>query len=94
MSEHRMIPPGWNKRVDHGFRMPGPGRVHTLHYPDGSIRVEHTCKAIGEAQLVTAPALRLDGGHVVQQEDPLTITPSILCPDCGLHGFIISGKWI
>jgi hypothetical protein len=29
----------------------------------------------------------------VTQLDPVTITPSILCPDCGLHGFVTDGTW-
>lgn len=27
-------------------------------------------------------------------DDPLTITPSILCRTCGLHGFITKGRWV
>lgn len=26
--------------------------------------------------------------------DPLTLSPSILCRGCGLHGFIREGKWV
>jgi hypothetical protein len=26
--------------------------------------------------------------------DPLTISPSLLCLDCGAHGFIKEGRWI
>lgn len=26
-------------------------------------------------------------------EDPLTLSPSILCRDCGSHGYIEGGKW-
>lgn len=25
---------------------------------------------------------------------PLTISPSILCRSCGLHGFITDGRWV
>jgi hypothetical protein len=28
------------------------------------------------------------------QEDPLTLSPSILCKRCGLHGFIRAGRWV
>jgi hypothetical protein len=28
------------------------------------------------------------------REEPLTISPSILCRACGLHGYIREGKWI
>ena len=30
----------------------------------------------------------------IVQEEPLTVTPSILCKECGLHGFITDGKWV
>lgn len=29
----------------------------------------------------------------VESEDPLTLSPSILCKICGDHGFIKEGKW-
>ncbi|HWP59555.1 MAG TPA: DUF6527 family protein [Candidatus Acidoferrales bacterium] len=30
----------------------------------------------------------------VESWDPLTISPSVLCTDCGDHGFIREGKWV
>lgn len=30
----------------------------------------------------------------VVQDEPLTLTPSILCPVCGDHGFVTNGRWI
>lgn len=30
---------------------------------------------------------------VVEQLEPLTLSPSILC-DCGFHGFIRDGRWV
>lgn len=32
-------------------------------------------------------------GWTVQQPAPLTVTPSIKCQECGLHGFITDGVW-
>lgn len=32
-------------------------------------------------------------GWTVQQREPLTVTPSILCRGCGLHGYITAGEW-
>jgi hypothetical protein len=29
----------------------------------------------------------------VEQEEPLTVFPSIKCRRCGLHGWIRNGKW-
>lgn len=30
----------------------------------------------------------------VEQEDPLTLSPSLLCRVCGHHGWIRSGRWV
>lgn len=30
----------------------------------------------------------------VVQEDPLTLTPSLLCRQCGDHGYIREGRWV
>lgn len=30
----------------------------------------------------------------VLQREPLTMVPSILCSDCGCHGFITNGEWV
>ena len=37
--------------------------------------------------------LRASGWTVVTKE-PLTVSPSILCGQCGLHGFWREGKWV
>ena len=31
---------------------------------------------------------------VVEQEEPLTLSPSVLCRTCGNHGFVRDGKWV
>ena len=83
--------PGWIARDDHGFG------VSTLRYLDGTIRVEHLCfRPRDGASLLIAPTLSdvgKAGGHQVLVTYPLTISPSILCGDCGLHGFITDGEW-
>lgn len=30
----------------------------------------------------------------VEQWEPLTLSPSILCTECGCHGYIREGRWI
>jgi hypothetical protein len=35
-----------------------------------------------------------DNGWQVQQVEPLTVTPSILCGRCQTHGFITNGAWV
>ena|GEM_PF-2535157 len=32
--------------------------------------------------------------HELVSEDPLTISPSLLCPTCQHHGFIREGRWV
>jgi len=37
-------------------------------------------------------AIDLGDGHRVN-DDGTTVTPSILCSDCGTHGFLTDGEW-
>lgn len=30
----------------------------------------------------------------IESEDPITLSPSILCRACGDHGFVRDGKWV
>lgn len=30
----------------------------------------------------------------IDSEDPLTLSPSVLCTTCGHHGFIRDGRWV
>ena len=30
----------------------------------------------------------------VESDDPLTLSPSLLCSACGDHGFVRNGKWV
>ena len=75
----------------------GDNDIQAAFYPDGSIGIRHICdRSIrprdGRVGII---APRLDPlGHVVISEQPLTITPSVGCSDCGLHGFITNGEWM
>lgn len=33
-------------------------------------------------------------GWVVEQVEPLTVSPSILCMSCNTHGFWREGRWV
>lgn len=33
-------------------------------------------------------------GWQVESWEPLTLSPSLLCRSCGLHGFIREGRWV
>jgi hypothetical protein len=88
-----LTPDGWD-------RLDEMGAVAALHYSDGTIRIRHHCDRSQMADdgrssspVVCAPALRLGNGHEVISLAPLTISPSVLCRDCGLHGFIRNGAW-
>lgn len=37
--------------------------------------------------------LKGEGAWTLVSEEPLTITPSINCLDCGCHAFITDGRW-
>lgn len=80
--------PGWTALERHG------SGVESVHYPDGNIRIRHVCTRPRDGRtLIVAPALQLTNGHSVVTRDPLTVTPSIMCDDCRLHGYIRNGQW-
>lgn len=59
-------------------------------HPDGSV--------CGGTVLFDVPANQWQRDHgrplwTVANLDPLTLSPSILNPDCGLHGHIRGGRW-
>lgn len=85
--------PGWVRSVCVDGTAGSP-LIRALFYEDGAVRIEHKCRVVDDTQLIVAPALRLGEGHAITNDDPLTVTPSILCPDCGLHGFITGGRWV
>ncbi len=68
-----------------------------LVYDDGTYRFRHRCDRGDRGVIICSPALRIGThgpGHAVVTADPLTISPSILCPDCGDHGFVRDGTWV
>jgi len=63
-----------------------------LTYADGTRRFEHRCDRGPRGVIICAP--KLDERHQVVRLQPLTVVPSILCPDCGTHGFVRDGRWV
>jgi Family of unknown function (DUF6527) len=76
-----------------------PDRIALIEYPAGADarhRLQHHCNREGRGELIWAPALvERAGGHTVDW--PLngkpTVSPSVGCFDCGLHGFVRDGRW-
>lgn len=74
-----------------------PEHMALLAYVDGSWRFRHLCDRGERGILICAPALRCGScgdGHQITSVDPLTVEPSILCPDCGTHGYVTAGVWV
>ena len=71
--------------------------IDVLRYADGSMALRHIHDRPRRGwRIVVAPLFDNRPqylGHVVITEDPLTVTPSFLCYDCGLHGHIVEGVW-
>lgn len=64
---------------------PKIGAILTCPHSDGSILFDHGPQY--EQIFPNRPKWQ------VISWDPLTISPSIYCGNCGCHGFIIDGKW-
>lgn len=60
----------------------------------GIVLFEHICDRGERGVIICAPALQIGAGHTLtgSPEGP-TVRASILCPDCGTHGFITDGRW-
>lgn len=90
LKEPFLVEPGWEKMIFiSAFGEASSFRV--LFYKDGNKRFEHRCVSDTEDSIICAPSL---SKHTIEQEEPLTISPSILCPRCNLHGFIREGRWV
>lgn len=87
-----LVQSGWTD-AEYVAHTNGPS-YRVLFYADGTARFEHRCDRGERGVIICAPLLCLDAGHVIVSRSPLTITPSILCSDCGTHGFITKGRWV
>lgn len=77
----------------------GPEDMALLFFADGTVRFQHRCAPAGAAPILCAPALRWGlehgPGHTVERAESgaVTVTPSVLCPDCKTHGFVRESTW-
>lgn len=53
-----------------------------------------TAKAVLELEAEPSMLPLGPTGWTVEQTDPLTISPSIQCGRCGVHGFFRAGVWV
>lgn len=62
---------------------------------EGHVLWEHDCvNSAGNAfRSETILPYRSSDGWVLVTEEPMTVTPSVLCKTCNTHGFITNGKW-
>lgn len=72
--------------------------IRILFYEYGSIGFEHTCtvpdpdpRFKGDSSIRCAPLLNQ---HKVDSYVPLTMTPSVLCLRCQIHGYVTNGEWM
>lgn len=58
-------------------------------------RFSHICTLARSGRVMRiAPLLQIGHGHEVLSTDPLHIEASILCEDCGTHGWVRDGRWV
>lgn len=57
---------------------------------DGGWAFRHVCDRGDRGMYVVA--IPLHPQHVVDPSGD-NVTPSILCPDCGMHGYWTDGQW-
>lgn len=73
----------------------GTNDLDILFMGDGEVRFSHVCRLARSGMVMRiAPRLQIGNGHTIVNRDPLTIVASILCGDCGVHGFVTEGRWV
>ena len=69
----------------------GRSGMYLNFHGDGTIRFQHRCDRGDRGIIICAPALH--SAHS-WDERTKTVTPSLLCPDCGTHGFVRRCQWV
>lgn len=68
-----------------------------IQYEDGTWRFRHMCHRERDGRTLDVAPL-LGEQHVVlvarMPSAPVTVRPSILCGDCGTHGWVESSTWV
>jgi hypothetical protein len=98
------VEPGYDHAIEIGEDRPlMSNEYRLLFYPNDretgqpDVRFEHTCDRGTRGIIRCAPRLtniNQPGGHqVTGPQDSPTVRASIMCDDCGTHGFITEGRW-
>lgn len=86
--------------LDNGFRMRTVqhGKSGDLYgwiiehdRPDGKPVQSHSGRCEGSFSVIPDDQGR---AWTVVQVNPLTLNPSLVCTDCGVHGWVRDGKWV
>lgn len=83
------------------FNIDGLDDCALLGYSDGRVRFHHRCDRGARGVIICAPSLSPGHDVRVTARDITTpglglmisVSPSILCNDCGTHGFIAESAW-
>lgn len=68
---------------------------HTQETDGEHWRFSHVCTSPRSGRTYRiAPQLQIGHGHEVLSTEPLHIEASILCSDCGIHGWVREGRWV
>lgn len=74
----------------------GPVRFRLRYFEEALDALEyvHTCGIRGEREDAIPLQPTWSNGWRVESLEPLTLSPSLLCTSCGLHGFVRNGAWV
>ena len=99
-AEPYLVTPDWD--YSELISNPAGASYRLLFYTHTDIGFEHRCDRGERGVIICAPKLTNvgePGGHQVTwtindagRKVP-TVRASVLCPDCGTHGFITEGRW-
>ena len=89
-----LVDPGWYRCEVVHAETPA---IKLFWWAPTRIGFAHLCDRGPRGTIWCAPLLtdvNQPGGHQVSGSlGKTTVTASILCPDCGLHGFVTEGRW-
>ena len=85
-----VVEPSWSARTP---IVASDAIHHLVWWSDTKVGFEHRCDRGARGVVICAPLLAIGAGHQVTGVTRPTVRASVLCDDCGLHGFITDGRW-